>query len=107
MFPAKKYARFVQDGGYASYNYWIKRLRDRGTMPPVVVEPTQLYDASKAIIDGWYVRDGLHRLAAAETVGKPQVPAFIITTPSNDMVRGFRTATPEELDNLFKHLKNR
>jgi len=105
IFPAKRYARFVQEGGDTSYHYWVKRLQDGGTVTPIVVEPAMLYNASKTSVDGWYVRDGLHRLAAAKTVGKLQAPALIIVTPCDDLVRTFRTATQEELDNLFRYLK--
>ncbi len=109
FFLALKYVQFVKDGGDAAYDYWVARLQrdvphgtsqSGGTITPVIVEKTKLSleteTGGEHIVAGWFVRDGIHRLAAAEKVGITHVPALMIDTPCDDLVRSFRTAPPEE-----------
>ncbi len=80
-----------------SYKYWVNRLKEGGEMTPVIVEPTTFSDGTK----GYSVRDGIHRISAAEEVGMTKVPALIMEKGDEKLTRTFTKFTPEELSRLI------
>jgi hypothetical protein len=71
-------------------------------MLPIVVEPGKFKPLSGTKC--YFIRDGIHRIAACEECEIQNIPALIISRSDKKLVRNFRRAREDELESILSEL---
>jgi hypothetical protein len=80
-----------------SVKYWTEKIKAGEPITPIVIEPMVKGT-------GYLIRDGVHRVIAADRAGVTNIPALVIETGKSAINRSFRDAAANELESVLGNL---